>query len=264
MKHEPQLNLLDIVAELMDLPTEQRTARLAQLSLSPEQQSEVDRCLAAQAAAAGFLDHVPTLVRAARSSGWLEDDAPPPGPPIFSDGPDRSPVPVHLPSQLPPHIEGYEITAKLGEGGMGVVYRAVQLATRREVALKLLPAGMLSGKARARFEREVELAARLEHPYIARVYDSGLQRDACFFAMELVSGQPLDAIRCREGNGAPSDPGAVSQGLRRRTPCPPARHHPPRSQALQHPGDARRCATPAGLRHRQGPFVIRREYHPHC
>src|SRR5947209_4187740 len=66
---------------------------------------------------------------------------------------------------LPPPPRGYEILGRLGEGGMGSVWRARQLATRRLVALKLMHAGALGGaRARARFEREVELTARLEHP----------------------------------------------------------------------------------------------------
>ena len=93
-----------------------------------------------------------------------------------------------------PEVEGYEVTGRLGEGGMGVVWRAVQLSTRREVALKLLAAGRFhSDRARGRFEREVELSARLEHPNIARVYDSGLHRDVYYYAMELIDGAPLDA-----------------------------------------------------------------------
>ena len=92
-----------------------------------------------------------------------------------------------------PHVEGYRITGRLGEGGMGVVWRAVQLSTKRQVALKLLSTGRFaSQKARERFEREVELAARLEHPGIARVYDSGLHRGAYYYAMELVDGVDLD------------------------------------------------------------------------
>jgi serine/threonine protein kinase len=90
-------------------------------------------------------------------------------------------------------IEGYEILGPLGEGGMGIVWRAVQLSTRRPVALKLLRAGgFASSKARLRFEREVELAARLEHPHIARVYESGLRQGVYYYAMELVEGVPLD------------------------------------------------------------------------
>jgi WD40 repeat protein/Skp family chaperone for outer membrane proteins len=93
-----------------------------------------------------------------------------------------------------PTIAGYEVTGRLGEGGMGIVWRATQLGTRRAVALKLLPAEAVgSDKARARFEREVELAARLEHPNVARIYDSGLHHGIYYYAMQLVEGTPLDA-----------------------------------------------------------------------
>ena len=81
------------------------------------------------------------------------------------------------PARALPQVEGYEILGPLGEGGMGIVWRAVQQSVRRPVALKLLRAGgFASSKARVRFEREVELAARLEHPHIARVYESGLRQ----------------------------------------------------------------------------------------
>ena len=93
----------------------------------------------------------------------------------------------------PPRIEGYEILDKLGEGGMGTVWHAIQLGTRRKVALKLMSAGMFANeRARARFDREVELTARLDHPNIAAVYDSGLDRGVYFYAMERVDGTALD------------------------------------------------------------------------
>lgn len=92
-----------------------------------------------------------------------------------------------------PHVEGYRIIAKLGQGGMGTVWRAVQLSTRREVALKLLAIGPGSTKKKARFEREVELAAKLEQPNLARVYDSGSEQGWYFYAMELIEGMHLDA-----------------------------------------------------------------------
>ena len=115
----------------------------------------------------------------------------------FTDGPvivfDAAAGPAADEQVAYPAVEGYEVTGRLGEGGMGVVWRAVQLSTRREVALKLLAAGRFhSDKARGRFEREVELSARLEHPNIARVYDSGLHRDVYYYAMELIDGVPLD------------------------------------------------------------------------
>ena len=104
------------------------------------------------------------------------------------------------PSCDAPHVEGYEIKGKLAEGGMGSVWRAVQLSTHREVALKLIGTGFIgSEKARRRFEREVELAASLAHPNIARVYDSGLHHGVYYYAMELVSGAHLDGyVRTRQ------------------------------------------------------------------
>jgi serine/threonine-protein kinase len=64
----------------------------------------------------------------------------------------------------------YEITAKLGEGGMGVVYRARDSRLGREVALKLLPEGLTADPERtARFEREAKVLASLNHPNIAQI-----------------------------------------------------------------------------------------------
>ena len=94
---------------------------------------------------------------------------------------------------MPPHIEGYEILGRLGQGGMGIVWRATQLSTKREVALKFLEGKRLtSDRARVRFEREVMLAAQLTHPNIARVYDSGLLSGQYYYVMELVEGVHLD------------------------------------------------------------------------
>ncbi|HEX8523521.1 MAG TPA: protein kinase [Tepidisphaeraceae bacterium] len=91
-----------------------------------------------------------------------------------------------------PRIDGYDVEEKLGEGGMATVWRATQLSTRRKVALKLMGAAVGSEAFRSRFEREVHLTARLEHPNIARIYDSGVHEGICYYAMELVHGEPLD------------------------------------------------------------------------
>jgi len=92
-----------------------------------------------------------------------------------------------------PELVDYQIVGRLGEGGMGVVWRAVQRSTRREVALKVLSAATVgSERARRRFEREVELAARLEDPRIASVYDAGVENGIPYYAMQLVEGRPLD------------------------------------------------------------------------
>jgi serine/threonine protein kinase/Leucine-rich repeat (LRR) protein len=92
-----------------------------------------------------------------------------------------------------PRLEGYEVLSRLGSGGMGVVWKAIQLSTKRAVALKLLSAAAFgSDRARQRFEREVELTARLDHPHIAKVFDSGLRTGVFFYAMELLDGRELD------------------------------------------------------------------------
>src|SRR4051794_22436693 len=64
-----------------------------------------------------------------------------------------------------PRLDGYQISERLGCGGMGPVWRAWQFSTRREVALKLLNfAGVHSERSRMRFDREVEVTSRLQHP----------------------------------------------------------------------------------------------------
>ena len=104
------------------------------------------------------------------------------------------------PAEGPPFIEGYDIVEEIGRGGMGTVWRAVQLSTGRQVALKVMALeARVSEAARRRFEREVRLAAGLEHPHVARVYDSGLLHGGYYYAMELVDGQGLDEHVRREG-----------------------------------------------------------------
>jgi serine/threonine-protein kinase len=93
-----------------------------------------------------------------------------------------------------PNIRGYAVTGPLGRGGMGIVWRAVQLSTNRPVALKVLGPGLFANPAaRARFAQEVRLHARLDHPAVARVYESGVRDGLYFYALELVDGGvPLD------------------------------------------------------------------------
>jgi Tol biopolymer transport system component len=89
-------------------------------------------------------------------------------------------------------LGSYEITGKLGEGGMGEVYRATDARLRREVAIKVLPEAFLRDPERlARFEREAQLLAQLHHPNIASIF--GLEESAGGRAlvMELVDGPTL-------------------------------------------------------------------------
>lgn len=99
-------------------------------------------------------------------------------------------------------IEGYRIIEELGRGGMGVVYRAYQKTTKREVALKLLIEGSFaSAGTKRRFEREVEVAASLSHPNIVSILESGRTRGRTYFAMPLMGGLALDRY-VRRGEGA--------------------------------------------------------------
>ncbi|MCA8952662.1 MAG: protein kinase [Planctomycetes bacterium] len=89
----------------------------------------------------------------------------------------------------------FRIVAEIGRGGMGVVYRAVQRSLGREVALKVLAAHVtLAPSAVARFKREANLAARLEHPGIVRILAVGGDGDTHWFAMELVDGVPMARV----------------------------------------------------------------------
>ena len=86
----------------------------------------------------------------------------------------------------------YDITAKLGEGGMGEVYRATDSRLKREVAIKVLPAAFTEDKERlARFEREAQLLAQLHHPNIASIFGLEESGGARALVMELVEGPTL-------------------------------------------------------------------------
>jgi Tol biopolymer transport system component len=86
----------------------------------------------------------------------------------------------------------YEITAKLGEGGMGEVYRATDSKLKREVAIKVLPAAFTADPERlARFEREAQLLAQLHHPHIASIFGLEESGGTRALVMELVEGPTL-------------------------------------------------------------------------
>ena len=109
----------------------------------------------------------------------------------------------------PTELGDFRILGLLGEGGMGTVYKAEQMHPRREVALKVIRAGMASRQMLRRFELEAETLAQLRHPGIAQIFAagrfaarglSGQTAEQPYFAMELIAGKPLDefATGCDE------------------------------------------------------------------
>ena len=101
--------------------------------------------------------------------------------------------PEHEASQAP-SIPGYQLLSLVHRGGQGAVHRAVQLATRRIVAVKLLPAGAHAApQERRRFEREVDILATLDHPNVVSLLDGGVAEGQPFLVMRFVEGEDLDA-----------------------------------------------------------------------
>jgi len=90
-------------------------------------------------------------------------------------------------------IPGYDLSRMIHRGAQGVVYEAIQRATRRKVAIKVISDGPLaSPKARARFQREVQLLAQIRHRNIVTIYDSGIEAGAFFYVMDFIAGHKLD------------------------------------------------------------------------
>jgi tetratricopeptide (TPR) repeat protein len=162
--HDPRL--ADLFASTVALSAEQRVAFLAaHCADAPQLQQRVLHLLRSHDGAGDFLEH---------PAGMAE--------PLADAAPDLA--------------GRYRILAKVGAGAMGTVYRAEQLApVRREVALKVLASQLAGAEAHARFRAEQQAVAILDHPHVARLYDSGTTADGRpYFAMEFVDGEPIQTF----------------------------------------------------------------------
>jgi serine/threonine protein kinase/Flp pilus assembly protein TadD len=177
MDRERWKTIEPILDRSLELPAEQRAAYLDEACGDDTQlRAEVEALIAADQQAGGPLEE-PTEVLGA----------------VFEDSDQKEPV-------LPGEIGGYSIDGKLGEGGMGVVYKATQQDPRRSVALKVLRAGMDSRIVLARFEAERHALGMMDHPCIAKVFEAGVTGDGLpFFVMEYVDGEPITRYCDRKG-----------------------------------------------------------------
>ena len=92
-------------------------------------------------------------------------------------------------------VGNYKLTDKLGEGGMGAVYKGIDLMLEREVAIKALRPELLSNPDLVeRFRSEAVTLAKLNHPHIATLYSFFRQGDEFFMVLEFVPGETLEAL----------------------------------------------------------------------
>jgi len=105
----------------------------------------------------------------------------------------------------PVFADRYRIEQEIGRGGMSIVYRAQDLRHDRPVAVKILRPEIAASLGKDRFLREIEIEAKLQHPNILPVYDSGSSDDSLWFVMPLVEGESLADRLKREGSLSAED-----------------------------------------------------------
>ena len=130
----------------------------------------------------------PELLEEVRSLLEADRDAPP----VLKSGVLQGRIAKEI-ERPPERIGGCRVLEKIGEGGMGVVYRAEQESpVRRQVAIKLIKRGFETRRVVARFESERQAMARMSHPGITQVFDAGVTEDGRpYITMELVDGVPI-------------------------------------------------------------------------
>jgi serine/threonine protein kinase/WD40 repeat protein len=131
-----------------------------------------------------------------------------------------APAPAHAGEPGPARVRyfgDFELVEQIAQGGMGVVWKARQLTINRLVALKMIHAGHLaSAEARVRFAAEIEATARLDHPHIVPLYETGEHQSVHFFTMKLLAGGDLTARRADYALPPPGDSPPGARALRDR------------------------------------------------
>jgi eukaryotic-like serine/threonine-protein kinase len=176
LSRDPDWSRLDaLLDQALGLPIDQRSTLLDRVGRDdPALRERLEQLLAADAAAGDFLDD--------GANAWL------PTGPMPVHGTDAGALDVEA------RVGPYRVTGELGRGGMGIVYRAERADGEfaQVVAVKLVQRGPHGDETAARFRRERQILAQLNHRSIARLLDGGLHTDGRpYFAMELVDGEPI-------------------------------------------------------------------------
>jgi serine/threonine protein kinase len=102
-----------------------------------------------------------------------------------------------------PRVPGYDVKKLLGKGAFATVWEATQTSTDRRVALKVIRVDLATDEVFRRFAREIGIAQQLSHPNIAKIYDSRIDQQLGYIAMELIDGLTLDKyVKERQPNAA--------------------------------------------------------------
>lgn len=155
----------DVFLAAAALPPAERAALLAaECGSDAELRARVERMLAVDEEPASLLDRVPF-----------------------------APAPASPAGRVGRRVGPYRVLSELGRGGMGAVYLAERIDVGKRVALKMVRGGLAAPDNIERFFLERRVLSRLEHPYIAQLFDAGVSEDGTpYFAMEYVRGQPID------------------------------------------------------------------------
>src|SRR5690349_9311364 len=95
--------------------------------------------------------------------------------------------------------DGYRIEKELGGGGMSRVFVATETALERQVVVKVLPVDLAAGLSIERFRREIQFAAKLQHPHIVPLLSAGAAEGLLYYTMPLIEGESLRAKLARQG-----------------------------------------------------------------
>jgi serine/threonine-protein kinase len=191
---ERELRLGEIaVAYLKELEEGRAPDRHQLLARYPEFAAELAEFLAGQEEVDRVAGPLREAVRPTVAQAGLQEDTPRTGPGPWPPAEGRS-------------FGDYELLEVIGQGGMGVVYRARQKSLNRLVALKMMRAGELPAEVR-RFRNEAELAANLDHPHIVPVHEVGEHEGRLYLSLKLMEGGSL----AERADRLPADPGRAAR-----------------------------------------------------